>query len=50
MTKKQEKCQDCGEIIREDYLPSSFCEKCVNSYCEKVKTEASHAPIRPDFH
>jgi len=32
-----EKCQECGKEIDPEYLPSNFCEDCVDSYMKKIK-------------
>lgn len=45
------KCQECEKEIPEDYLPSFFCEGCVEEYLDKIRSEKPvKASIHPEFH
>jgi formylmethanofuran dehydrogenase subunit E len=40
-------CEECGEVILEDYQPSNFCQECVERFLNKRLTRAT---IHPEFH
>lgn len=45
------KCQECNKEIDPEYLPSFFCEECVNDFMDKINNgERTKAQIHPEFH